>query len=55
MKQVKEYVKMFSPFNNRKDLPSSIFICKKMLAFFLLYFAEIKYIIFPVAIFRYFL
>lgn len=39
MKQVKEFVKMFSPFNNRKNLPSFIFICKKMLAFFLLYFA----------------
>lgn len=39
MKQVKKYVKMLSPFNNRKDLPAPIFICKKMLAFFLLYFA----------------
>lgn len=39
MKQVKKYVKMLSPFNNRTDLPAPMFICKKMLAFFLLYFA----------------
>lgn len=39
MKQVKKYVKMLSLFNNRTDLPAPMFICKKMLAFFLLYFA----------------
>lgn len=29
MKQVKKYVKMLSPFNNRTDLPAPMFICKK--------------------------
>lgn len=38
MKQVKKYLNMISPFNNMQDMPYTIYIVKKVLAFFVIYF-----------------
>lgn len=39
MKQIKSYVKMLSPFNNWEEMPSVCYVIKKLLAFFVLYWA----------------
>lgn len=38
MKQVKKYLKMVNPFNNMEEMPTPIYVAKKLLAFLLLYF-----------------
>lgn len=39
MKQIKSYVKMLSPFNNWEEMPSVCYVIKKLLAFFVCYWA----------------
>lgn len=39
MKPVKNYIKMISPFNDMQEMPSAIYIAKKLLAFLVIYFA----------------
>lgn len=38
LKQVKKYLKMLNPFNNMEELPTPLYVAKKMLAFLMLYF-----------------
>ena len=37
MKKVKKYVSMLNPFQNREDIPTPVFVAKKLLAFWFLY------------------
>ena len=37
MKKVKKYVSMLNPFQNREDVPTPVFVAKKLLAFCFLY------------------
>lgn len=37
MKKVKKYVSMLNPFQNREDVPTPVFVAKKLLAFWFLY------------------
>lgn len=40
MKEIKKVLKWISPFNNMEEMPTAIYIVKKMLAFLVLYFAS---------------
>lgn len=37
MKQLKNYMKMINPFNNEQEMPITIYILKKFLAFIVIY------------------
>ena len=36
---MKKFIKNLSPFNNRKDMPTAMFVVKKALAFIVCYWA----------------
>ena len=40
MKQITKHLKMLSPFNNMEEMPKAIYVCKKILAFLVIYYGS---------------
>ena len=51
---MKQLLKNISPFNNRTEMPTSVFIIKKILAFWLCYIAWMEIILSLVSVITYF-